>query len=117
MQNVESSASVAIKNIKKAVQAAKLEDGQRSLDKVISQAEAMIKSINLAKEYASDCGCSEGTNTATLLLAAVSDLLAQTKDAADQGVLSEQKEAIKKLTPLVQGIKDQASDGLSYCFQ
>lgn len=115
LQNVESYISTAIKDLKKAEKATTLEEAQKFIDKAVMQAESAEKSANLAKEYASNCSCSDGINSATLILAATFDCRTQAHKAADFDKLGDLRELVGKSLIAARSVLDETSTGLSYC--
>lgn len=117
MQNVESDISIVIKNLKKASDAVSLVEAQQFVDKAAEQTETIIKSANMAKEYATSCNCREGINTAANIYTASFDCRTQTQKAAEFGLLDELKESVKKILKVAETIKDEASEGSGYCLE
>jgi len=117
LQNVESYISATIKNLKKVEKATTLEEAQQYIDKAIAQTDLAVESAILVKEYASNCDCSDGINTATNIHDSAFDCRSRAEKAASSGLLEELKELVKKALLVAGTIKDEASEGTSYCLE
>jgi|WetSurMetagenome_2_1015567.scaffolds.fasta_scaffold459798_1 hypothetical protein len=117
LQNVESNISIVIKNLKKTDKATKLEEAQQLLDKTTYLAEISLKLIELAKEYATACGCVKGIQSATIIYDATFDCYSEAHAAAGCSSMEEIPKLSKKILTIAESIRNEISDGISYCIE
>jgi esterase/lipase len=117
LQNMESCISNVIRYLKKAEKATTLEEAQQFVDKAVSQAEITSTSANLAKEYAAACNCDEGINSTANIYNTAFDCRTQAQKAANCGLLEELKELVKKSLIIAGSVKDETTEGTSYCLE
>jgi hypothetical protein len=117
MQNVESYISIVIRDLKKAEKADSLEKAQQLIDKAVAQAIMATKTASLAKEYAISCRCNEGILTAANIYNAAFDCRVLAQKAADCGILEDLKKYITKSLIAAKSVKDESSEGTSYCLE
>jgi len=117
LQNVESFITTAIKELKKAEKAKNMETAQKYIDKAVSQVEFAEKSANLANEYAIECHCKEGKDSATLIKTAAFDCRTQAHNAAELEKLDDLKKLVGKSLTAGSSVLEEVSNGLSYCLE
>jgi hypothetical protein len=117
IQNVENYISSLNRNFKKVMKVDSLEKAQELIDKSVIQLDNSIKSITLAKEYATECNCEIGATTATNLYNAIFDYKNLSQKIADSGSIEELKKAMKKNLTIGETVLDEITEASSLCLE
>ncbi len=115
IQNVESSLSSTIKNLKKVDKTKTLEEAQSLVDKAIENIDEASQSCNMAESIASECECENGMQISKNIYSISSDLLILLKKTADSGELTILKKSTKKIIEIAENARSEASYSINAC--